>query len=142
MPTIRLIKRRALGIWLMLLVAGLVTLNGVGWFFVGPSLATFEQDTGVELVEFVGSYPEAAGLLALQARNTAILLIGIGLLGAVATLPLRRGGPAVFGADGWIFGLVLVAVGLSGAFSGAVFGIAYIGLGLLALLGKVLSSSS
>lgn len=127
------------GVWIVLLVSGLVMLNGAGWFFVGPSLSTFEQDTGIALVQFTRDYPQAARLLALQARNTAILLVGLGLLAAAATATVAGSELRAARMGGWAFGLTLAGVGLSEILSGAVFGIAYLTLGALALVGQALA---
>lgn len=126
--------------WIVLAVSGLVTLNGVGWFFVGPTLSTFEQDTGIPLAEFLGAYPEAGRLISLQARNTALLLVGLGLMGAAIALTARtaESGPVRMG--GWAFGLALAGVGLSELLAGAPFGAAYLILGAAALLGQGLTA--
>lgn len=127
------------GRWLALAIAGLVTLNGVGWFFYGPTLATFEQDTGIQLAAFRAAYPEAARLISLQARNTGVLLVGIGLMGLVSiTLP-NRTDPGRSGLARWVFGLTLVGVGASELLAGASFGFAYLGLGIVSLLGQGLA---
>ena len=63
---------------ILLVVSAFVVLNGIGWFFMGPSLSTFEQDTGVPLSEVKEAYPTVTQLVALQARNTAIILPGFG----------------------------------------------------------------
>lgn len=124
---------------ILLAVGAFVVLNGVGWFFVGPSLATFEQDTGIPLDAFRTAYPAAAELLALQARNTAILLVGLGLL-ALAAVMAGRGGEAGWPRRaGWAFVATLIGVGLSEVAAGAVFGLVYLGLGVTALVGQVLA---
>lgn len=133
-------NRRKVGVGILLLISGLVALNGVGWFFVGPSLSTFEQDTGIDLAEFRQVYPGAAHLLSLQARNTAILLTGIGLLAAAGTLAASREGSSRASIAGWVFALTLAGVGLSELVSGAAFGLAYLVLGVLALLGQLLAA--
>ncbi len=129
-------RSRRAGAWITLAVSGLVALNGVGWFFVGPSLSTFEQDTGIALAEFHGAYPEAARLIALQARNTAILLVGLGVMGAAVALRDRDAEASRRRLGGWAFGLALAGVGLSELAAGAVFGFAYLMLGVLALVGQ------
>jgi hypothetical protein len=123
---------------ILLVVSALVVLNGLGWFFMGPSLATFEQDTGVPLADFKGAYPTVAGLVSLQARNTSILLAGLGLLGLAAALAGQRGGgwPRW---SGWAFVATLLGVGLSELAAGALFGLAYLVLGVVALAGKLLA---
>lgn len=133
--------RKRVGRSLCLFVSAAVTLNGAGWFFYGPSLATFEQDTGIKLASFVDAYPAAAELISLQARNSAVLLIGLGLMGALRILSDRGDAPRLMRNAGWVFGGTLAAVGLVELFAGAGFGVAYLGLGLLALVGQALSGS-
>lgn len=132
-------SRARAGRWIVLLVSGLVTINGLGWFFVGPSLSTFEQDTGIALAEFRRAYPEAARLIALQARNTAILLVGLGLLGAAGAVTRRDTGAKSAKLGGWAFGAALAGVGLSEVFAGALFGITYLVMGGLALFGQFMA---
>lgn len=124
---------------LLLVISAFLVLNGAGWFFVGPSLATFEQDTGIALDAFRAAYPAAAELQALQARNTAILLMGLGLLALAAVLAGRRGEAEWARRSGWAFVATLLGVGLSELAAGAVFGLVYLGLGLIALVGQVLA---
>ncbi len=127
-----------LGWSILLAISALVILNGVGWFFMGPSLATFEQDTGVSLAGFKEAYPTVAGLVSLQTRNTAILLMGLGLLALGVALAGRRGAAWPRWA-GWAFVATLFGVGLSELAAGAVFGLAYLGLGVVALVGQLLA---
>lgn len=117
-------------------MGALVILNGLGWFFVGPTLTTFEQDTGIQLAGFISEYPEAAYLLSLQARNTAILLMGIGLLGVGRVLTSLRSRSLAGQLSGWIFGITLAGVGTAELLAGAQFGFAYLGLGILTFLGQ------
>lgn len=126
------------GRFVLMLVSALVVLNGVGWFFVGPTLSTFEQDTGVSVVEFSAAYPSAAHLLSLQARNTAILIMGIGLLGLGRLFPNHADTSTAVRLSGWAFGVTLAGVGFSELAAGAAFGLAYLGLGVLALIGQAL----
>lgn len=123
---------------LLLLVSALVTLNGLGWLFYGPTLATFEQDTGIRLAEFLEAYPAAARLISIQARNTAILLIGLGMMGAARILSHQEDTTRWNRVSGWVFGATLAGIGLAELFAGAAFGLAYLGLGVLALIGQAL----
>lgn len=138
----RLVAKRGrmgrVGRWILIAVSAAVALNGAGWFFVGPSLATFEQDTGIQLAQFEAAYPAAAHLLALQARNTAILLMGIGLMSLIAFTSSSHVS-ASSGLGAWLFGFTLAGVGASELAAGAVFGLAYLTLGIVALLGQMLS---
>ena len=124
---------------ILLLVSTFVVLNGIGWFFVGPSLSTFEQDTGVPVAEFQEAYPTAAELISLQARNTAILLAGFGLLALAVTLAGRRGGADSPSWAGWVFVATLLGIGLSELVTGAIFGLFYLMLGAVALAGQLLA---
>lgn len=132
-------RTRQWGWGILLVISALVGLNGAGWFFMGPSLATFEQDTGIPLPEFRAAYPAAAELLALQARNTAILLMGLGLAALAAVLAGRRGEAEWLRRAGWAFVATLLGVGLSELAAGAVFGLVYLGLGVIALVGQLLA---
>lgn len=124
---------------ILLLVSAFLVLNGVGWFFMGPSLSTFEQDTGVPLAEFQGAYPTAAELISLQARNTAILLAGFGLLALAATLAGRRRSAGWPWWAGWAVVATLAGIGLSELAAGATFGLFYLLLGAVALVGQLLA---
>ncbi|HEX6304630.1 MAG TPA: hypothetical protein VFZ76_10605 [Anaerolineales bacterium] len=124
---------------ILLAISVLVTLNGVGWFFIGPTLSTFEQDSGVPLAEFEGAYPTVAGLVSLQARNTAILLAGFGLLALAVALAGRRGSAGWPRWAGWAFVATLAGIGLSELAAGAGFGLFYLALGVAALAGKFLA---
>lgn len=122
---------------ILIAISALLVLNGIGWFFMGPSLSTFEQDTGVPLAEFRAAYPTVAKLVALQARNTAILLAGFGLLSLAIALAGRRGGQ---GWAGWAIVGTLAGIGLSELASGAAFGLFYLVFSAVALLGQILAS--
>jgi hypothetical protein len=124
---------------ILITLSVLVALNGVGWFFIGPGLSTFEQDTGVLLAEFERAYPTVAELLSLQARNTAILLAGFGMLAMAVALAGRSGGPGWPRWASWAFVATLASVGLSELVAGAIFGLFYLALAVVAMVGQVLA---
>lgn len=71
---------------ILILLSALLVLNGAGWFFVGPSLAFFEMDTGVSLEEFRQAYPTVTRNMATNARQVAIWFLGFGALALLVAL--------------------------------------------------------
>lgn len=125
----------------LLVVATLFGLNGVGWIFFGPdaSLSNMADNMGVSVGGLEDSYPLVADAVRQEARRVAVYLAAIGAMAMVAALAgLRRARWA--GQVTWVFiattvGLFLV--GLSGGLG--VFGATNLFLAAVALTGQMMT---
>lgn len=128
--------------WLTLLaVSALLLVNGIGWFFVGPSLSTFEQDTGVQLEEFRQSYPSVADSIATNARQVAIWFMAFGLLALLVALQGFRHNSQWAWNAAWVLVAAPAAVGVNVVIGDQLgFGAGMLAVAAIALLGQVLAS--
>ncbi len=124
---------------ILLVVSALLALNGVIWFFMGGSLSTFEQDTGIPLSEFRQAYPTVADGIAQQARQIAIWFVAFGLLAlGVALEGFRHRSRWAWNLT-WILVAAPAAVGVNALAGGDVFGIGMLGVAAVALVGQLLA---
>lgn len=126
--------------WMLLLaVAGLLTLNGVGWFFVGPSLAFFDPGTGT-VGEFRAAYPGVADSIATNARQVAIWFMGFGLMALTISWHGLRRGSALAWRAALFLAVTPAAVGVNVLISGeGSFGAGIVVLAAVAFLGLFLA---
>lgn len=137
---IRVTGRRRWGWALLLLAAGLVVLNGVGWWFYGGSLATFEADTGVPLEAFRAAYPSVASSIAWEHRHVAVWFTGFGLMALLLALDGWRGGRTSWRAS-WLLPLTLLALAAGALAPGELgFGLFLLAMALCALVGQLLAA--
>jgi hypothetical protein len=125
---------------ILLAISALLVLNGASWFFMGGSLSTFEQDTGVSLAEFRQAYPTVANSIAVNARQMAIWFMAIGLL----ALTIAWQGFKYRSRWAWNTTWTLVgapaAVGANMLAGGELtYGSMVVGLAVAALVGQVLA---
>lgn len=125
---------------ILLVVSTFLVLNGIGWFFMGGSLSTFEQDTGVSLDDFRQAYPTVAASIAVNARQVAIWFMAIGLQSlTVAWRGFRQGARWAWNTS-WILVLALSAVGVNVMAGGELtYGLMVLGLAAIALVGQLLA---
>jgi hypothetical protein len=118
----------------------MLVLNGVGWFFMGPSLSTLEQDTGVPLSEFRQAYPAVADSIAVNARQVAIWFMAFGLLALLLALDgLRHGSRQALSAM-WILVAAPAAIGINVLVGGqSPFGAGMLVVAAIALIGQLLA---
>lgn len=79
---------------LVLLVSGLILLDGISWLFSGPGVerAYMRDGLGINLDQFTETYPELVNHMAIQMRQLAIWITASGLLTFVLALEgLRHG---------------------------------------------------
>lgn len=125
---------------ILLVVSAMLVLNGLGWFFVGPTLSTFEQDTGVSVSEFRQAYPTVAGSIATNARQVAIWFMAFGLLALLLALEGLRHGSQRARTAMWILVVAPAAVGVNVLAGGqSPFGIGMLGVATIALVGQLLT---
>lgn len=77
---IRPSRSAAIGRGLLVLVGGLLILNGAWLFFGAATPAVFESDTGVALRELRATHPAVAAELLMRGRVISLLQVGFGLL--------------------------------------------------------------
>ncbi len=124
---------------ILLVVSTLVALNGVIWYFMGGSLSTFEQDTGVPLNEFRQAYPTVADQMAQQARQVAIWFGAFGLLAlAVALEGFRHRSRWAWKAT-WVLVATPAASGVLMLVKGDPIGLFYLVFAAVALVGQLLA---
>lgn len=132
---------RRVGWGLVILVSGLLILDGIVWFFVGPRIMWFQDVTGVPLSTFRDQYPIVADHMAASARQVAIWMTAFGTLaGAVGVVGFRRGSRWAWLLS-WIVVAFLATLAVNYAFAGedaAVLGI-FSGGALLCAAGLVLA---
>jgi hypothetical protein len=125
---------------ILFVVSALLALNGVVWFFMGGSLSTFEQDTGVPLSEFRQAYPTVADGIARQARQVAIWYGAFGLLAlAVALEGFRHSSRWAWNAT-WVLVGAPAAAGVNVLAGGELgLGLGMLGVAAVALVGQLLA---
>lgn len=133
-------RSRNVGWALLMGVSGLLLLNGIGWFFLGPSLSTFEQDTGIALEEFTNAYPTVAKSIAVNARQVAIWFMAFGLLSLfTAREGLVHGSKRAWNGT-WLLVAAPAAVGLNVLIGGeSIFGLGMLGVGGIALVAQFMA---
>lgn len=132
--------RRRWGWALVLLSALLVVLNGIGWWFYGGGLATFEADTGVPLEAFRDAYPSVAAAIAWEHRHVAVWFTGFGLMSLLLAWEGWRGGRASWRAS-WLLPLTLGALAAGALVPGQLgFGGFLLAMALCALIGQLLAA--
>jgi len=120
---------------ILLAISALLVLNGVTWFFMGPTLSSVEG-VGGALEEFRQAYPIIADLMARNARQVAIWFMSFGLLALLVALEgFRHGSRWAWNAT-WVVVAAMVAIGV---LYRAGFGIVLLGLTAIALVGQLLA---
>ena len=125
---------------ILLVVSALLILNGAGWFFMGGSLATFEQGTGVSLAEFRQAYPTVAHSIAVNARQVAIWFMAFGALALLVALEGYRHGSRWAWNAAWVLVAAPAAVGINVLAGGeSAFGFGIMAVAAVALAGQLLA---
>ncbi len=125
---------------ILIALSALLALNGVIWFFMGGSLSTFEQDTGIPLSEFRQAYPTVADGIARQARQVAIWYGAFGLLAlGVAREGFRHSSRWAWNAT-WVLVGAPAAAGVNVLAGGELgLGLGMLGVAAVALVGQLLA---
>ena len=126
--------------WMILLVvSGLLVLNGVAWFFTGPntSVSILAESIGVTPNEFEASYTQAALGVATTAHMVAIWFMAFGTLALLVALEGYRHGSRWAWHASWVLVAALIAVGILEI--GSPFGIALLLLAALTSAGGVMA---
>jgi hypothetical protein len=79
--------------WLILVVvAGLIALNGIAWLFVGPDavVSDMSENIGVSVADFESMYPAAVEDITANQRQVAVWMMAIGAMGILAALAGHR----------------------------------------------------
>lgn len=79
--------------WLVLVVvAGLIALNGIAWLFAGPDavVSDISENIRVSVADFETMYPAAVEDITANQRQVAIYLMAVGVMGILATLAGHR----------------------------------------------------
>jgi hypothetical protein len=127
--------------WAILIaISALLILNGAGWFFMGPSLAFFEVDTGVSLEEFRGAYPTVTRNIATNARQVAIWFMAFGALALLVALEGYRHNSRWAWNAAWALVAAPAAVGINVLAGGeGAFGFSILAVAAVALAGQLLA---
>lgn len=133
-----------LGKWgwgIQLVVSALLALNGVGWFFAGPSdnLASITQDTGITTAEFNQNYPTMATRITTNAHQLAIWYIAFGLLALLVALEGFRRGSRWAWMVLWVLVAATAAVGVNELPNA--FGFIMLILTVITLVGQLIARS-
>jgi len=107
--------------WAMLLVvATLMGLNGVAWFFAGPDavVSDIAESMGISVVALETSYPAVASDIAVNQYQVAIYLMAIGALGFSAALAGLRGSGRWAWRSTWVLVGLPVALAATGLAAG------------------------
>lgn len=126
---------------LLILVSGLLLLNGVVWFFIGPRIMWFQDATGVPLSTFRGQYPVVADHLAASARQVAIWSTAFATLAVVIGVEGFRHGSRWAWLGGWVVVAFLALLAVNYLVAGenvAVLGM-FFGGALLGAVGLVMA---
>lgn len=125
---------------ILLVVSAFLVLNGIGWFFMGGSLSTFEQDRGIPLEDFRQAYPTVAASIAVNARQVAIWFVAVGLLSFTVARQGFRQRTRWAWNTAWILVVALAAVGVNVLVGGELaYGLMVLGLAAIALVGQLLA---
>jgi hypothetical protein len=127
---------------ILLVVAALFALNGVGWLFYGPavSVSNMAENIGVTDAVLENTYPEASEAIMQEARRVAVYLTSIGTLGFVAAWSGFRGRGKWAWRVTWVVIATMVALFLVGLVGGlGPFGAGMLILAVVALIGQLLA---
>jgi len=125
---------------ILIAISALLILNGAGWFFMGPSLAFFELDTGVSLAEFRQAYPTVARNMATNARQVAIWFLAFGALALLVALEGYRHNSRWAWTAAWVLVAAPAAVGINVLAGGeGAFGFGILAVAAVALVGQLLA---
>lgn len=106
---------RRWGWGMVLLVSGLLLLDGLTWLFTGPGVerAYMRDGLGINLDQFTQSYPELVTHMAIQMRQLAIWITASGLLTFVVALEGLRHGSRWAWRVSWVGFVVPLAVAIN-----------------------------
>jgi len=125
---------------ILIAISALLILNGAGWFFMGPSLAFFELDTGVSLEAFRAAYPTVARNIATNARQVAIWFLAFGALALLVALEGYRHNSRWAWNAAWVLVAAPAAVGINVLAGGeGAFGFGILAVAAVALAGQLLA---
>lgn len=131
---------------LVLLVSGLVFVDGLSWLFVGPGVErTYMRDgLAINVDQFTQTYPALVNHIAIQTRQIAIWLMAFGLLAFLVALEGLRHGSRWAWRLSWIAFAAPIAVAanatLGTGFSQLAFeNVALPAASLIVLVGLVLA---
>lgn len=124
---------------ILIVVSALLLLNGVGWFFFGPSSSASNQaqELGMTTSEYRESYPTAAKLVEGNARQVAIWYMAYGLMALIVALEGYRHGSRWAWYAMWTLVAVCAAVALLEL--GGIFGYIMLVLAVISLVGQLLA---
>jgi hypothetical protein len=123
-------------------VAALLGLNGLGWFFYGPesSVSGMAESLGLTVAAFDEAHPAAADQVSVESRWVAVFLTSLGAMAFLASLAGLQTGQRWAWRITWVLvvtiGMVFVVV--SGEGFGA-FSAVMLALLLVALTGQLLA---
>ncbi len=127
--------------WMILLgLAGLITLNGAGWLFIGPemSVAEMAEGLGVPMAEF--EQTRAAILVSRTALQVAVWFMMFGILASIVALTGLRFGLRWAWRATWVLVAAPAGVGISQLVGGGdAFAYAAVALSVVALVGQLLA---
>jgi hypothetical protein len=130
------------GWWILLVITGLLTLNGAVWYFTGPgvNLTYAAQITNMTPDAFMGLYPQLVHHLGDNAQQTGVLYAAFGLMGLIAAVEGVRRGTRWAWAVTWVAVAAPIVAGLSYLGASLSFDNAgQIAIGLVALIGQLLA---
>lgn len=134
-------RARNVGWALLIIVSGLLILDGVVWFFIGPKIMWFQDVTGVPLSTFRSQYPLVADHMASSARQVAIWMTAFGVLALTIGVEGFRHSSRWAWIAGWIVAAFMAVLAVNYAYAGEnapVLGI-FFGGALLSAVGLLLA---
>lgn len=136
-------RLQKIGWWILIVITGLLTLNGVVWYFVGPGMSASyaAQITNMPPDAFTGLYPQLVHHLGDNAQQTGVLYAAFGLMGWIAAVEGVRRGTRWAWMVTWVAVAAPIVAGLSYLGDGLSFdNVGQIAIGLVALVGQLLST--
>jgi lysylphosphatidylglycerol synthetase-like protein (DUF2156 family) len=124
---------------ILVVLAILLVLNGVALYFISAWPSTFEQDTGVSMSEVRQTFPTVVDQVVRGGQTTSILLAGFGLLALVVAVEGFRHASRWAWNAMWILVAMMAVVGVRATVMGQVFGLYYLVIGAVALVGQLLA---
>ena len=131
--------RARIGWWILVVTCALLIVNG-GWLATSlTNASTFEQDTGSTLATVEAAYPGVIEAYGRQGTSLGLLVVGLGLVGAVlAWMGLRTGERSAWAGSFAVFVSVAgLAVGVMIAGGRVDVAVVWIAYAVILLIGLV-----
>lgn len=131
-----------IGWGLLIGLAGLFAFGGIGWWFGGPGISVSfgARVSGMSTGTFTDLYPRLAVHMTHQARQTAVLYSGLGLIALINSIAGLRGAPRWVWYGTWALVVTPIAISLQYLGGGLSFdNLGLLSIGGVALLGQLMA---